>query len=100
MLRVTTERYVTDITIRQSHGLPHRLLVREVESNDAAEGAHQENHIKPTVIEVELESAQHLGYYRTVLHRHVHPKEQHRRDKVHAHYLGQDQDDDVGAFAR
>lgn len=65
---------------------------------DGADGCHQEHDIEPPMVEVELEVTQDFGDDGAILHGHVHPHEQHHRDEVHTHDLGQKQDDEVGAL--
>ena len=57
-------------------------LVSEVEDGHGAGGRHQEHHVKPPMVEVELEVAQHLGDDGSVLLGHVHPHQDHHRHEV------------------
>lgn len=61
-----------------------RLLVGQVEEEDAGQSADQENDVKPAVVEIELQLPQDFGDDAAVLQRHAHAHEQHRRHKVHA----------------
>ena len=96
-------------------------LVGQLEDADGDEGGDEEGDVKPPVVEVELEVAQDLGHNSPdkhllvshtsshvrsfvleprslpVLHWHVHSHEQHHRDKVHPHELGEEEHDQVGA---
>lgn len=63
------------------------LFVSQIEEEYAGKRADQEDHIKPAVIEVELQFSEDFSDYGAVFHRHAHPDQQHRRDEVHAHYL-------------
>lgn len=59
------------------------LLVSEIEEEDAGQGANQENDIKPSVVEVELELSQDLCHYGAIFQRHAHTHQQHRGHKIH-----------------
>lgn len=63
------------------------LFVSQIEEKYARESADQEDHIKPTVIEVELQFSKDFSDDGAVFWRHTHSDQQHRGDKVHAHYL-------------
>lgn len=105
--------------------LLRRLLVSEIQEEDAGEGADQEDDVKPAVVKVELQLAQDIRHDGAILQRHAHAHQQHARDKVHPlcerglplylflgacvvrqmgkprayHDLGQDEHDDVGRLA-
>lgn len=68
----------------QVHVLLGSLLVRQVQEEDAGQGADQEDDVEPAVVEVELQLPQDLSYNGAVLKGHAHTHEQHRGDKVHA----------------
>lgn len=63
--------------------LLRRLLVSEIQEEDAGEGADQEDDVKPTVVKVELQLPQDVGHDGAILQRHAHPHQQHARHKVH-----------------
>ena len=62
--------------------LPLVSLVGQVEDGHGAGGRHQEHHVKPAVVEVELEVTQDLGHDGPVLLRHVHPHQDNHRHEV------------------
>lgn len=47
--------------------LLRRLFVGKVEEKDAGEGTDEEDDVEPSVVEVELQLAQHLGHDRAIL---------------------------------
>lgn len=47
--------------------------MEHVEDEDGREGTDQEDHIEPSVVEIEMESTEDLGDYNTVLCWHIHP---------------------------
>lgn len=59
------------------------LLVSKIEEEDAGQGANQEDDIKPSVVEVELELPQHLCDYGAIFQRHAHTHQQHRGHEIH-----------------
>lgn len=63
------------------------LFVSQIEEQYAGKSADQEDDIKPSMVEVELQFSQDFRDYSAVLQRHAHPDQQHGRDEVHAHYL-------------
>lgn len=63
------------------------LFVSQIEEQYAGESTDQEDHIEPTVVEVELQLPEDFGDYGAVLERHAHSDQQHGGDEVHAHYL-------------
>lgn len=71
------------------------LFMREIQHEYAGQGAHKKYDVKPSMIKVELQIAKDLRDYCPILGRHVHPHEQDTRAKVHAHYLGKNQHNDV-----
>lgn len=48
------------------------LFVSQIEEQYAGESTDQEDHIKPTVIEVELQLSEDFGDYGAVFQRHAH----------------------------
>ena len=70
----------------------------EVEQGEGGGSRDEEGDVKPAVIEVELQVAEHGGDDGPVLGRHVHPHQDHHRGEVHAHDLGEEEDKDVGAL--
>ena len=59
-------------------------VVSDVDEDERDDGRHKEDDVEPLVVEVELELSEHLCDDQTVLRRHVHAHQKHRRDKVHA----------------
>lgn len=59
------------------------LLVSKIEEEDAGQGANQEDDIKPSVVEVELELPQDLRDYGAIFQRHAHTHKQHRGHEIH-----------------
>jgi len=51
------------------------LFMSDIEEGDGGKRRHQKDDVKPTMIETELEIAQHLGDDFSVLKGHVHPHE-------------------------
>lgn len=72
------------------------LFVSQVEEEYAGQGADQEDDVEPAVVEVELQLSEDLRDDGAVLQWHAHSDQQHGRDEVHAHYLCQQQDNDIG----
>lgn len=83
----------------QGHVLLRCLFMGQVEEEDAGESADQEDDVKPAVVEVKLQFSQYLSHYSAVLQRHAHPHQEHRRHKIHAHDLSQDEHNDIGGLA-
>lgn len=54
-----------------------RLLVSQVQEEDAGEGADQEDDVKPAVVKVELQLSQDVGHDGAILQRHAHTHQQH-----------------------
>lgn len=67
----------------EGHVLLWRLLVSKIQEEDAGEGADQEDDVKPTVVEVELQLPQDVGDDGAILQWHAHAHQQHARHKVH-----------------
>lgn len=63
--------------------LLRRLLVGQIQEEDAGESADQEDDVEPAVVEVELQLSQHVGHDGAILQRHAHTHQQHARHKVH-----------------
>ena len=59
---------------------------------------YQEYNIKPPMIKVEMNVPQHLCDNDPEVRRQVHPHQQNTRNKVHSHYLSQEQDEKVAGF--
>lgn len=59
------------------------LLVGEIKEEDARQGADQEDDVKPTVVEVELQLSQNFGHNGAILQRHAHTHQQHGWYKIH-----------------
>ncbi len=76
-----------------------RLFVSQIVKGYARQGADEKDNIKPAMVEVELQVAQHLGDDHAVLRGHVHAHEQNRRNEIHSHCLSQKQYDDIGRLA-
>ena len=76
----------------------HLPLVSKVEQGEGGGGRDEEGDVEPAVVEVELQVAQHRGDNRSVLGGHVHSHQHHHRGEVHAHDLGEEEDEDVGAL--
>lgn len=53
------------------------LLVGEIKEEDAGQGADQEDDVKPTVVEVELQLSQNLRHNGAILQRHAHAHQQY-----------------------
>ena len=70
----------------------------EIEEGESGGGGDEEGDVEPAVVEVELQVAQHRGDDRSVLGGHVHSHQHHHRGEVHAHDLGEEEDEDVGAL--
>lgn len=73
--------------------------MQQINYSDCGQSADQKDHIEPAMVEVEVQSAQHLGDDDAILRRHVHAHQQNRRAEVHAHNLGHDKHNDVRRFA-
>lgn len=71
------------------------LFVGKVKKEDTAHGAHQEDDIKPPVIEVELQIPKNLRQYGAVFRGHVHPQQHNRGEKVGAHNVRDEEDNHV-----
>lgn len=76
-----------------------RRLVQHIDYADRRQRTDQKYHIEPPVIEVKVQTAQHLGDDYPVLGWHVHAHQQHRRAEVHAHDLRHHQHNDVRRLA-
>lgn len=63
--------------------LLRRLFVREIQEEDAGEGADEEDDVEPAVVEVELQLPQDVRHDGAILQWHAHPHQQHARHKVH-----------------
>lgn len=73
-----------------------RRSMSQVQEADGGDGGQEEDQVEPSVIEVELQVSKHLCDDRAILLRHVHPHQDNRGQEVHAHDLGQHEDDDDG----
>lgn len=67
----------------------------EIKEEDAGQGADQEDDIKPTVVEVELQLSQNLRHNGAILQRHAHAHQQYGWYKIHPHDLSEDKHDDI-----
>ena len=73
-------------------------LMGEVEQGEGGRGGDEEGDVEPSVVEVELQVPQHRGDDGPVLGRHVHPHQHHHGCEVHAHDLGEKENEDVRAL--
>lgn len=71
----------------------------EIKEEDAGQGADQEDDVKPTVVEVELQLPQNLRHDGAILQRHAHTHQQHGWHEIHPHDLSEDEHDDVRGLA-
>jgi len=98
LLKVQLVRLLVCLSADALVSLFHFSLVGEVEEGEGEAGGHQEHHVKPPVVEVELKIPQHRGDDCSVFSRHIHSHEHNHRHKVHSHYLGEEKHNDVGAL--
>lgn len=75
-------------------------LVQQIQNHNCRQWANQKNGVKPPMVEVKVQSAQHFGNYDTIFGGHIHAHQQHRRAEVHSHYLRHNQHNDVAGLAR
>ena len=59
-------------------------LMGHIQNPHGGHRAHQEDNIEPAVVEVEVDVAQYLRYYDSVVRRQVHPHQQDTGDEVHS----------------
>jgi hypothetical protein len=72
--------------------------VRHVQHPHGNDRTDEEYNIEPSMIKVEMYVSQDFGDDDSEIRGEVHPHEQDARDEVHAHYLGEDQNQQVAGL--